>query len=97
MFSIDRVTVTGATGSARDAIRAEALAAAGSGSLLAVDPQAVADAVARMPLVRSVRVDRAFPHELRVTVVAEHPAAIVQTGTSRYLIARLARGEGTRT
>jgi cell division protein FtsQ len=101
LFSIDRVTVIGATGSARDAIRAEAANAAGSGSLLAVDPQAVADAVAGMPLVRSVRVDRAFPHELRVTVVAEHPAAIIQTGTSRYLIARSGRvmgdaGKGSR-
>jgi cell division protein FtsQ len=94
LFSIDRVTVVGATGSTRDAIRAKAAAAAGSGSLLAVDPQAVADAVAGMPLVRSVHVDRAFPHELRVTVVAEHPAAVVQTGTSRYLIARSGRVMG---
>jgi len=94
VFSIDRVTVIGATGSARDAIRAKAADAAGSGSLLAVDPQAVADAVAGMPLVRSVHVDRAFPHELRITVVAEHPAAIIQTGTSRYLIARSGRVMG---
>ena len=88
------MTVVGATGSARDAIRAKAANAAGSGGLLAVDPQAVADAVAGMPLVRSVHVDRAFPHELRVTVVAEHPAAIIQTGTSRYLIARSGRVMG---
>jgi cell division septal protein FtsQ len=54
----------------------------------------VADAVAGMPFVRSVRVDRAFPHELRVTVVTEHAAAIVETGTSRYLIARSGRVMG---
>ena len=94
IFTIDRVTVVGATGSARDAIRAKAIQAAGTGSLLSVSPQAVADAVAGMPLVRSVRVDRAFPHELRITVVAEHPAAVVETGTSRYLIARSGRVMG---
>ena len=94
IFTIDRVTVVGATGSARDAIRAKAIQAASSGSLLTVNPQAVADAVASMPLVRSVHVDRAFPHELRITVVAEHPAAIIETGTSRYLIARSGRVMG---
>jgi len=94
MFAVDRVTVVGATGATRDAIRSRATTAAGGGSLLAVSPQRVADAVAGMPFVRSVRVDRAFPHELRVTVVTEHAAAIVETGTSRYLIARSGRVMG---
>jgi cell division protein FtsQ len=94
MFAIDRITVVGATGATRDAIRTRASSAAGAGSLLAVSPQRVADAVAGMPFVRSVHVDRAFPHELRVTVVTEHAAAVVETGTSRYLIARSGRVMG---
>jgi len=94
MFTVDRVTVVGATGATRDAIRSRATAAAGAGGLLSISPQRVADAVAGMPFVRSVRVDRAFPHELRVTVVTEHAAAIVETGTSRYLIARSGRVMG---
>ncbi len=94
VFAVDRVTVVGATGATRDAIRSRATAAAGAGSLLAVSPQRVADAVAGMPFVRSVHVDRAFPHELRVTVVTEHAAAVVETGTSRYLIARSGRVMG---
>ena len=92
MFAVDRVTVVGATGATRDAIRSRATTAAGGGSLLAVSPQRVADAVAGMPFVRSVRVDRAFPHELRVTVVAtglgaavnrtqNKPLTVVKTGT----------------
>jgi cell division protein FtsQ len=94
LFGVDRVTVIGATGSGAAEIRARVDAAIGSESLLAVDPQAVADAVAGLPLVRSVHVDRAFPHELRVRVVAERAAAIVETGTSRYTIARSGRVMG---
>ncbi len=94
LFGIDRVVVVGAKGSTADAIRARAEAAAGSQGLLTVDPQAVADAVAGLPQVRSVHVDRAFPHELRIRVVAERPAAIVETGTGRYTIARSGRVMG---
>lgn len=94
VFGIDEIVVTGAKGSAADQIRARADAAVGPRSLLAVDPQAVADAVAGLPLVRSVHVDRAFPHQLRIRVVAERAAAIVETGTSRYSIARSGRVMG---
>jgi cell division protein FtsQ len=94
VFGIDEIVVTGAEGSSADAIRARADAAVGSKSLLAVDPQAVADQVAGLPLVRSVHVDRAFPHQLRIRVVAERAAAIVETGTSRYTIARSGRVMG---
>ena len=94
VFGIDKVVVVGAKGSAAEAIRARAESAVGAESLLSVDPQAVADAVAGLPLVRSVQVDRAFPHVLRIRVVAERPAAIVETGTSRYTIARSGRVMG---
>lgn len=94
VFGIERVVVVGAKGSAAETIRARAEAAVGSESLLSVDPQAVADAVAGLPLVRSVRVDRAFPHDLRIRVVTERAAAIVATGTSRYVIGRSGRVMG---
>ena len=86
--------MVGAKGSAAAQIRARAESAVGARSLLSVDPQAVADAVAGLPLVRSVQVDRAFPNELRIRVVAERPAAIIETGTSRYTIARSGRVMG---
>jgi cell division protein FtsQ len=94
VFGIERIAVVGAKGEAAEAIKARADAAVGSKSLLSVDPQAVADAIAGLPLVRSVHVDRAFPHELRIRVVAEQPAAIVETGTGRYTIARSGRVMG---
>jgi cell division protein FtsQ len=94
LFGVDEIAVIGAKGSAADAIRARADAAVGSKSLLAVDPQAVADQIAGLPVVRSVRVDRAFPHVLRIRVVTERAAAIVETGTSRYTIARSGRVMG---
>jgi cell division protein FtsQ len=94
VFGVDEVTVIGAKGSAAEAIRTRVDAAVGSQSLLSIDPQAVADQVAGLPLVRSVQVDRAFPHELRIRVVTERAAAIVTTGTSRYTIARSGRVMG---
>lgn len=94
VFSVDRVVVIGAKGSAAEQISAAATSATAGQSLLQVDPQAVADAVAGLAVVRSVHVDRAFPHELRIRVVAERPAAVIETGTSRYTIARSGRVMG---
>lgn len=98
VFGIEKVVVVGAKGSAAETIRARAESAVGAESLLSVDPQMVADAVAGLPLVRSVQVDRAFPHDLRIRVVTERAAAIVETGTSRYSVARSGRvmGEAAR-
>ena len=39
-----------------------------------------------MPYVRSVSVDRAFPHTLAVTVRVEHPSMVVTVGKSDYLV-----------
>ncbi len=94
MFGVDEIAVAGVKGAGAKAIQARADSVIGSKSLLAVDPQAVADAIAGLPLVRSVQVDRAFPHTLRIRVVAERAAAVVETGTSRYTIARSGRVMG---
>ena len=84
----------GAKGSAAEAIRARVERPSAPKNLLSIDPQAVADQVAGLPQVRSVQVDRAFPRELRIRVVTERAAAIVETGTSRYTIARSGRVMG---
>jgi cell division septal protein FtsQ len=89
MFAVHRVTVHGAVDAA--AVRARVEAVIGHRSLLAIDPQAVADAVASLPDVRRASVDRAFPNELRIDVVPEVAVATVATSTGRYAIAASGR------
>jgi cell division protein FtsQ len=90
-FAVERVTVTGTTAALDRQIVHHAAAAIGAGSLLTVDPAAVATRLARLPFVQRVAVDRAFPHELRIRVTPEVPAAFVQTARGRVVIARSGR------
>ena len=55
-------------------------------NLLSVDRGAIAGSLSDMPYVRSVSVDRAFPHTLAVTVRVEHPSMVVTVGKSDYLV-----------
>ncbi|HXV35080.1 MAG TPA: FtsQ-type POTRA domain-containing protein [Gaiellaceae bacterium] len=55
-------------------------------SLVALDSEAVRDRIAALPSVRAVRLDRAFPHTLRVTVVPEQPLAVVRNGQEAWLV-----------
>ena len=41
--------------------------------------------------VRSVRMDRAFPHTLRITVVPERPLAVVRRGQDAWLVSEQGR------
>ncbi len=87
-FSVDRITVSGAGDPAvADDVRAATAAAIAGRGLLAVDPATVARSLALLPAVTAVRVDRAFPHELRIAVVPEVPAATVTTAAGRVVIA----------
>jgi cell division septal protein FtsQ len=91
-FSVDRVSVSGVQDpGVVDDVRSATELAIGTRSLLAVDAGAVARRLAELPVVSAVHVDRAFPHEVRVTVVPEVPAAIVTTATGRILIASSGR------
>jgi cell division protein FtsQ len=55
-------------------------------SLLRVNASALAAKLDALPDVRSVRVDRAFPHTVAVTVVMERAAAFVRDGKVRYVV-----------
>lgn len=91
-FSVDHIAVSGAGDpSVVGEVRAAAAAEVGRQGLLAVDAATVARSLAALPVVRSVHVDRAFPHELRIAVVPEVPAALVATGTGRVVIAASGR------
>jgi cell division protein FtsQ len=85
-FAVDHVTVAGAPPQLQHQIEATVTAAAGGRNLLEVDRAAITDKLSQIPYVRSVSVDRAFPHTLAVTVKVEHPAMVVSIAKTAYLI-----------
>jgi cell division protein FtsQ len=59
-------------------------------SLVGLDGDSLLRRVEALPTVVSATYDRAFPHTLRVTVVAERPVAVLRAGTGAWLVS--ARG-----
>lgn len=92
-FAVERIAVSGSRDQA-EAVRAAARRSAGDASLLAVDPDAVALAVAALPGISSATVDRSFPSTLAIRVVAERPVALVPTGHGAVLVSATGRVMG---
>lgn len=77
---VERVVVTGTGSSEHERVRA-ALEATGRGmSTLALDEEALRDAVSPFASVAGVRIRADFPHDLRIEVVEHEPVATVDTG-----------------
>src|SRR2546421_1559423 len=75
LWSVDHVRVTGATGQDAAQIEAALQSAAHRMTTLHVRTGDLRDAVARFPVVKSVRVHSSFPHGLRIEVVENVPVA----------------------
>ena len=75
LWSVDNVRVTGATGQDAAQIEAALQSAAHGMTTLHVRTGDLRDAVARFPVVKSVRVHSSFPHGLRIEVVENVPVA----------------------
>jgi cell division protein FtsQ len=88
-FAVARVEVSGAPPAVRAQVRQELAPLLGT-SLLALDGTKVLRRVESLPTVVSAGYDRAFPHTLRLTVVAETPVAILHRGAETWLVS--ARG-----
>lgn len=89
LFAVQAVEVDGAPPAVSAAVR-DALRPLEGESLLRVDLDGVASRLAAIPSVRQASFDRAFPHTLRVTVVAERPVAVLRRGPEAWLVS--ARG-----
>jgi cell division protein FtsQ len=85
-FAVTQVDVKGANSALAREIHAAVETVAGGRNLLQVDRSAIAGRLQEMPYVRSVSIDRAFPHTLAVRVVVEHPAVLVMVGKTGYLV-----------
>jgi len=90
VFSVRTVEVGGASPAVAAQVQ-HALAEVKGASLLKVDLAAAERNVEALPTVASVRLDRAFPHTLRVVVVPERPVAVVRQGADSYLVAQSGR------
>jgi cell division protein FtsQ len=97
-FALRSIEVDGAPGPLGAQVRA-ALAPLVGRSLLSVDRGDAARRVRALPEVASVSVDRAFPHELRVTVREEQSVAVLRQADHAWLVggdARVLRALTTR-
>jgi cell division protein FtsQ len=86
VFAASRVVVAGGSAGVDAQVRSLVAAEITGKSLLQVDASALAARLEAMPVVRSARVDRAFPHTVAVTVVMERPVAFVRAGKAGYVV-----------
>jgi cell division protein FtsQ len=86
VFAVHQVTVTGAGKTVTAEVRSDATAAVAGHSLLQVNTGAIEQTIAAIPYVREVRVDRAFPNTLAITVQMEQPAVLARVGGGAKLL-----------
>lgn len=85
LFSIDEVTVTGATTNA-PAIKTAVEQVAGDMTTLHLKDGELRDVVAHFPTVASVGASTSFPHTLHVTVTERLPVAFIKVGDRRTAV-----------
>jgi cell division protein FtsQ len=90
MFAIDRIEVRGGSPQVTRQVDA-ALASLVGRPLVGLDGSAVLQKVDALPTVVSATYDRAFPHTLRIFVVAERPAAVLRLGPDSWLVSTRGR------
>ena len=89
VFAVDEIRVHGASPAIASEVE-RALAASRGTSLLSIDLAESHAAVVALPTIAAARFDRAFPHTLAVTVVAERPVAVIRQGADAFVVS--ARG-----
>lgn len=92
VFAVQTLDVRGGTPALRAQVRAALTPAVGM-SLLRVDGDTVAHALAPLPGVRTFSFDRSFPHTLRVVVRPEQPVFVLRRvpGQDAFLVAASGR------
>jgi len=87
LVSVNKVTVTGATGPEAAQVRAALEETAQEMTTLHVRRDALSAAVADFPTVRGLKVARDFPHGLRITVLERPAVAELTAGAQRVAVA----------
>jgi cell division protein FtsQ len=84
---VQHVSVSGLTTKDAARIRLALTAAARGMSTLDFDPAALNGAVAGFPVVKTVVAQPSFPHTLKIRVIEEQPAAVLDVAGQRLLLA----------
>jgi cell division protein FtsQ len=87
LVAANDLTITGLTGSDAPAIKHALENAAGDMTTLHVRIDALRTAVAPYPIVKDIRVETHFPHEMQITVIEHHPVAAVTIDGARVAVA----------
>lgn len=85
VFAVRQVEVVGGTRAAREDVAGAVRHLRGT-SLVAVDARDVAAEIEELPSIRSAFVDRAFPHDLRVTISAERVVAVARSDAGAWFV-----------
>lgn len=85
LLAVQTVTVKGTSRLSPGVVVAAARVPIGR-SLLRLDPGSIQARVAALPAVRSVTVDRDWPHRLVITVTERRPVAVVDAGAGAELV-----------
>lgn len=85
LFAVRELDVTGAPPAVQEAVREAAKPFFGE-SLVALDQDELRRTLEALPTVRSLQVDRAFPHTLRITVAPERPLAVLRRGKDAWVV-----------
>lgn len=89
LFALQELELAGGSKAVQASVRKAAAPFLGE-SLVTLDRDEVQRRLGSLPTVRSVTIDRAFPHTLRISVVQERPLAVVRNGRGAWLVS--ARG-----
>jgi cell division protein FtsQ len=90
VFALEDLEVAGVSSTVRRSVEAAAKPYVGE-SLVALDQDELRRQLESLSTVRSVQMDRAFPHTLRITVVPERPLAVVRQGPDAWLVSEHGR------
>ena len=90
LFAVREVDVTGAPPAVRKAVLETAAPFLGE-SLVALDRDELRRSLEALPTVRSLRIDRAFPHTLRIAVAPERPLAVLRRGRNGWVVSERGR------
>src|SRR5689334_8215157 len=90
LFAIDRIEVRGGSRQVARQVHG-ALASLVGKPLVGLDGSAALRKVDALPTVVSATYDRDFPHTLRITVLAERPAAVLRRGPDGWLVSTRGR------
>jgi cell division protein FtsQ len=90
LFAVRSVEVRGASPAVTRRVE-RALEPLAGENLLSIDAEDVERALAALPDIQALEIDRSFPRTLRVTVSAERPVAVLRRGPDAWLVTERGR------